>query len=61
MTGVRDFFVTLFFVALGMKIPVPNAELLGHAVLIVVFVFVSRFIAVVPTTYFMRDGLYMGA
>jgi Kef-type K+ transport system membrane component KefB len=61
VTGVRDFFVTLFFVALGMKIPVPNAELLGHALLIVVFVFVSRFIAVVPTTYFMRDGLYPGA
>ena len=61
VTGVRDFFVTLFFVALGMKIPVPNAELLVHALLIVAFVFVSRFIAVVPTTYFMRDGLYPGA
>ena len=61
VTGVRDFFVTLFFVALGMKVPVPSAELLGHAVLILVFVFASRFIAVVPTTYFLRDGLYPGA
>ncbi len=24
VTGVRDFFVTLFFVALGMKVPVPE-------------------------------------
>ncbi len=60
VTGVRDFFVTLFFVALGMKVPVPTASLLGQAALIVLFVFASRFLAVVPTTYFMRDGLYAG-
>ena len=60
VTGVRDFFVTLFFVALGMKIPVPTAEILGQAVLILLFVFASRLIAIVPTTYFMRDGLYAG-
>ncbi|PYO58278.1 MAG: potassium transporter Kef, partial [Candidatus Rokuibacteriota bacterium] len=60
VTGVRDFFVTLFFVALGMKVPVPSATILGHAVLIVAFVFASRFIAVVPTTYLLRDGLYAG-
>jgi Kef-type K+ transport system membrane component KefB len=59
-TGVRDFFVTLFFVALGMKIPVPTAEILGQAALILLFVFASRLIAIVPTTYFMRDGLYAG-
>ena len=60
VTGVRDFFVTLFFVALGMKVPVPSATILGHAVLIVAFVFASRFIAVVPTTYLLRDSLYAG-
>ena len=60
VTGVRDFFVTLFFVALGMQVPVPSATVLGHAVLIVAFVFVSRFIAVVPTTYLLGDGLYAG-
>ena len=61
VTGVRDFFVTLFFVALGMKVPVPSAPILAPAILIVAFVFVSRFIAVVPTTYFLRDGLYAGS
>ena len=60
VTGVRDFFVTLFFVALGMKIPVPTADVLGQAALILLFVFASRLIAIVPTTYFMRDGLYAG-
>ncbi len=60
VTGVRDFFVTLFFVALGMQVPVPNATILGQAALIVAFVFVSRFVAVVPTTYFLREGLYAG-
>ncbi len=60
-TGVRDFFVTLFFVALGMKVPVPSADLLWQAGLILVFVLVSRFIAVVPTAYFLGSGLYAGA
>ncbi len=61
VTGVRDFFVTLFFVALGMKVPVPSMEVLGPAVAIVLFVFVSRFLAVVPVTYLVGNGLYAGA
>lgn len=60
VTGVRDFFVTLFFVALGMKVPVPTGDIMMHAVLILIFVYVSRLIAVVPTTFMMRDGLYAG-
>jgi Kef-type K+ transport system membrane component KefB len=60
VTGVRDFFVTLFFVALGMKAPLPDGGLLAHAALIGVFVFVSRFIAVVPAAYLVRGSLYAG-
>jgi Kef-type K+ transport system membrane component KefB len=60
VTGVRDFFVTLFFVALGMKAPLPGGGLLAHAALIGAFVFVSRFVAVVPTTYLVRESLYAG-
>ena len=60
VTGVRDFFVTLFFVALGMKVPVPSRELVVHALLIVAFVFVSRFIAVLPAAALQGDGLYAG-
>ena len=60
VTGVRDFFVTLFFVALGMKVPVPTGEVFGHALLIVLFVFVSRFVAVVPAAVLLGEGLYAG-
>ena len=60
VTGVRDFFVTLFFVALGMKVPVPSADILGPAVLIVVFVFASRLVAVVPMAFAVGEGLYAG-
>ena len=59
-TGVRDFFVTLFFVALGMKVPVPTSAILGPAVLIVLFVFASRIGAVVPITALLRNSLYAG-
>jgi Kef-type K+ transport system membrane component KefB len=60
VAGVRDFFVTLFFVSLGLKVPVPSAEVLGQAALIVVFVLVSRVLAVVPVTYLLGNGLYAG-
>ena len=60
VTGVRDFFVTLFFVSLGLKVPLPNADLLSHALLIVVFVLLSRLISVVPIAYLLGDGLYAG-
>jgi Kef-type K+ transport system membrane component KefB len=61
VTGVRDFFVTLFFVGLGMKVPIPTGDVLGQALLIVVFVFVSRFLSVMPTVALLGDGLYAGA
>jgi Kef-type K+ transport system membrane component KefB len=60
VTGVRDFFVTLFFVALGMKVPVPSADGLAHAILIVAFVYASRFVAVVPTAWLLGNSLYAG-
>jgi Kef-type K+ transport system membrane component KefB/voltage-gated potassium channel Kch len=60
VTGVRDFFVTLFFVSLGMKVPVPTADVLQHAGLIAAFVFVSRLVAVVPMSLFLGNGAYGG-
>jgi Kef-type K+ transport system membrane component KefB len=60
ITGVRDFFVTLFFVALGMKVPFPGGDILWHAALMVLFVFVSRTIAVVPVVALLGDGAYAG-
>jgi len=60
VSGIRDFFITLFFVALGMKVPLPSLEMLGLAALLLVFVFVSRIITMVPTAYFTGTGLRAG-
>lgn len=46
--GVRDFFITLFFVALGLKIPYPSTRVVLAAVALTAFVAVSRLVLVVP-------------
>jgi Kef-type K+ transport system membrane component KefB len=56
VTSLRDFFVTLFFVALGMKIPHPSGYFIGWAVAVSTFVFFSRFVTVFPTLYVMGQG-----
>ncbi|KAB2926533.1 MAG: sodium:proton exchanger [Candidatus Contendobacter sp.] len=45
---LRDFFLTLFFLSIGMKIPVPDAAMLTMAVVIVLFVVASRFVIIYP-------------
>lgn len=45
---LRDFFLTLFFLSIGMKIPVPDAPMLYMAGIIVLFVIASRFLTVYP-------------
>jgi Kef-type K+ transport system membrane component KefB len=45
---LRDFFLTLFFVSLGMKITAPNWQMVGPVLGIVAFVFASRFASVYP-------------
>jgi Kef-type K+ transport system membrane component KefB len=46
--GVRDFFLTLFFVSLGLKVPAPSADVLGPAALVTAVVVGSRFVTMVP-------------
>jgi Kef-type K+ transport system membrane component KefB/Trk K+ transport system NAD-binding subunit len=57
LSGVRDFFITLFFVALGLQIPWPTANLLVLAALASGFVVVSRFLVVYPIFAFLRLDL----
>jgi Kef-type K+ transport system membrane component KefB len=45
---LRDFFLTLFFLSIGMKIPIPDPTLLIMAATIVIFVIVSRFLTIYP-------------
>jgi Kef-type K+ transport system membrane component KefB len=56
VTSLRDFFVTLFFVALGMKIPLPSIDLLMWALIISLFVVLSRIITVFPVLQRMQQG-----
>ena len=53
--SIRDFFVTLFFVALGMQIPIPTWNVVGLALAASVFVMLSR-LSVVPILYALRLG-----
>ena len=57
VVNIRDFFVTLFFVALGMKVPQPSLAILGAAAGMSVFVFASRLLSVFPVLYFLGNGL----
>lgn len=56
--NIRDFFITLFFVALGMKIPNPfiNPGLLGLALLLALFLVATRFLAIFPVLYWLKNG-----
>jgi len=53
--SIRDFFVTLFFVALGMQIPVPSLQVVEIALAASAFVIISR-LSVVPILYALRLG-----
>jgi len=56
VTTLRDFFVTLFFVGLGMSIPLPTQTMLIWMVSVSAFVIASRFLTVFPPLYAMRLG-----
>ncbi|MCK1651523.1 cation:proton antiporter [Bradyrhizobium sp. 149] len=57
VTTLRDFFITLFFVALGMTIPVPGFSVIGLALLIAAFTVVSRLVTTFTPLYLMKQGL----
>lgn len=59
VVNIRDFFITLFFVSLGMQIPNPFTDfsVLTTAIIASVFLVMSRFIAIFPVLYFLKNGL----
>lgn len=57
VTTLRDFFITLFFVALGMTIPVPGLSVIGLALMIAAFTVVSRLLTTFTPLYLMKQGL----
>lgn len=57
VTTLRDFFITLFFVALGMTIPIPNMSVIGLALVIAAFTVASRVVTTFAPLYLMKQGL----
>ncbi len=57
VTTLRDFFITLFFVALGMTIPIPSLSVVGLALVIALFTVTSRLLTTFAPLYLMRQGL----
>lgn len=57
VTTLRDFFITLFFVALGMTIPIPDSSTIWLALVIAAFTVVSRILTTFLPLYFMKQGL----
>ncbi len=57
VTTLRDFFITLFFVALGMTIPIPDLSVIGLALIIAAFTAISRVVTTFGSLYLMKQGL----
>jgi len=56
VVSIRDFFVTLFFVALGMEIPMPSGGIVALAIVASLFLVASRFVVVFPILRALRQG-----
>src|SRR5262249_16290893 len=56
VTSIRDFFVTLFFVGLGLEIPVPTWGCVLWAIFLCLFLVSSRLATVFSPLYYMRQG-----
>jgi len=56
VVSLRDFFVTLFFVALGTKVASPSTAILGAALAGAAIVIATRFLTISPLLYGMRRG-----
>ncbi|HMP75201.1 MAG TPA: cation:proton antiporter [Kiritimatiellia bacterium] len=57
VTSLRDFFVTLFFLGLGLAIPLPTWSVIGLAAGVAVFTVASRLVTTFTPLYLMRTGL----
>lgn len=56
VTSLRDFFVTLFFLSLGMKISMPTGSVVGWAIVFAGFTVLARFVTIFPPLYRLGQG-----
>lgn len=60
ISSLRDFFITLFFVSLGLQVPMPSLTILGQAGLIIALVWLSRAFTLIPGFLLLRYDLRIG-
>ncbi|GBF51151.1 KefB related efflux transport protein [Leptospira ryugenii] len=60
LIGIRDFFVTLFFVALGLKVPLPSLEVIVISFAIIFLMFFVRLITIAPVVISLKKGVRNG-
>jgi len=56
ISSLRDFFITLFFVSLGMQIPIPSMDNIAWALLFTLIIYCGRFLSMFPFLYFNGYG-----
>ena len=56
ISSLRDFFVTLFFIGIGLQIPMPDMEILKLTVMLVLFTLLSRVLTIFPILHLMKFG-----
>lgn len=56
VSSLRDFFITLFFVSLGLQIPMPTSETFVLSLIIVGFVIISRLLTIFPVLLALKYG-----
>ncbi|MBM9548410.1 cation:proton antiporter [Leptospira sp. 201903074] len=60
LIGIRDFFVTLFFVALGLKVPLPSLEVIGLSTAIIALMLFVRMVTIAPVIIKLNKGVRNG-
>ncbi len=60
LIGIRDFFVTLFFVALGLKVPLPTFHVIGLSFSIILIMYVARMLTIAPVVIGLKKGVRNG-
>lgn len=58
--ALRDFFVTLFFVSLGMQIYLGSVSILLTGIALSAFIIMSRFVTIIPVSIFLKLGTRVG-
>src|SRR3989337_2943210 len=58
--SLRDFFVTLFFVSLGMQLVVTSTAGIVTGLVLSLFIIVSRVVTILPTSYAVKLGSRVG-